>query len=70
MVESSLKEVDSGVIEASHSMGSSPFQIIYKVLIPEAKPSLLVGCHSNYNDPQLFCHGRIRWRRRAGCNSH
>jgi D-methionine transport system permease protein len=43
MVESSLKEVDSGVIEASHSMGSSPFQIIYKVLIPEAKPSLLVG---------------------------
>lgn len=43
MVESSLKEVDSGVIEAAHSMGSSPFQIIYKVLIPEAKPSLIVG---------------------------
>ena len=43
MVESSLKEVDGGVIEASFSMGSSPFQIIYKVLIPEAKPSLLIG---------------------------
>lgn len=43
MVESSLKEVDSGVIEAAHSMGSSPFQIIYKVLIPEAKPSLIIG---------------------------
>lgn len=43
MVESSLKEVDSGVIEAAQSMGSSPFQIIYKVLIPEAKPALLVG---------------------------
>lgn len=43
MVESSLKEVDSGVIEASHSMGSSPFQIIVKVLLPEAKPSLIVG---------------------------
>lgn len=43
MVESSLKEVEGGKIEASQSMGSSPFQIIYKVLIPEAKPALLVG---------------------------
>ncbi len=43
MVESSLKEVDSGVIEAAKAMGSSKLQIIYKVLLPEAKPSLLVG---------------------------
>lgn len=43
MVESSLKEVNAGVIEAAQSMGSSPIQIIWKVLIPEAKPSLLVG---------------------------
>lgn len=43
MVESSLQEVDSGVIEASKSMGATKFQIISKVLIPEAKPSLLVG---------------------------
>lgn len=43
MVESSLKEVDTGVVEAAHAMGSSVFQIIYKVLLPEAKPSLLVG---------------------------
>ena len=43
MVESSLKEVDSGVIEAARAMGSSPFQIITKVLLPEATPSLLVG---------------------------
>lgn len=43
MIESSLREVDSGVIEAAQSMGSNNFQIIYKVLIPEAKPSLLVG---------------------------
>lgn len=43
MVESSLKEVDGGVIEAAQSMGSSTFQIIYKVLIPEAKPSLIMG---------------------------
>lgn len=43
MVESSLKEVDAGVIEASQSMGAKPIQIIMKVLLPEAKPSLLVG---------------------------
>ena len=43
MVESSLKEVDGGVIEAAQSMGSSNFQIITKVLLPEAKPSLIVG---------------------------
>ena len=43
MVESSIKEVDKGVIEAAHSMGASPFKIIIKVLIPEAKPSLLIG---------------------------
>lgn len=43
MVESSLKEVDKGVIEAAESMGSNALQIIWKVLIPEAKPSLVVG---------------------------
>jgi D-methionine transport system permease protein len=43
LVESSLKEVDKGVIEAAKSMGATPSQIIYKVLIPEAKPSLIIG---------------------------
>ena len=43
MVESSLKEVDAGVVEAAKSMGASTWQIIVKVLLPEAKPSLLVG---------------------------
>ena len=43
MVESSLKEIDPGVIEAAKAMGSSSVQIICKVLLPEAKPSLLVG---------------------------
>lgn len=43
MVESSFKEVDAGVIEAAKSMGASTIQIIVKVLLPEAKPSLLVG---------------------------
>lgn len=43
MVESSLKEVDTGVIEAARSMGAGTFKIVVKVLLPEAKPSLLVG---------------------------
>ncbi len=43
MVEASLQEVNLGVIEAAQSMGSSPFQIINKVLLPEAKPSLING---------------------------
>ncbi len=43
MVESSLKEVDKGVIEAMQSMGASTRTIIFKVLIKEAKTSLLTG---------------------------
>ncbi len=43
MVESSVKEVDKGVIEAARSMGAGTFSIIWKVLLPEAKPSLIVG---------------------------
>ncbi|SMC64630.1 methionine ABC transporter permease [Papillibacter cinnamivorans] len=43
LVESSIKEVDKGVIEAAQSMGASPFQIVWKVMLPEARPSLLVG---------------------------
>ena len=43
MVESSVKEVDAGVVEAAQSMGASTLQIVCKVLLPEAKPSLLLG---------------------------
>ena len=43
MVEGSLNEVDSGLIEAAQSMGSTTFQIIWKVLLPEALPSLING---------------------------
>lgn len=43
MVESSLKEVGAGVVEAAKSMGASDFQIVWKVMLPEAKPSLLMG---------------------------
>lgn len=43
MVESSLREIDGGVIEAAKSMGASTWQIISKVLLPESKPSLMIG---------------------------
>jgi D-methionine transport system permease protein len=43
LVESSLKEVDKGVIEAAQCMGASMTKVIYKVMLPEAKPSLIVG---------------------------
>lgn len=43
MVESSLKEVDEGIIEAAQSMGANNLQIVVKVLLPEAKPALITG---------------------------
>ena len=43
MVETSLAEVDAGVVEAAQSMGASPLQIVWKVYLPEAKPSLNLG---------------------------
>ncbi len=43
IVESSLKEVDRGVIEAARAMGATNWQIIWKVLLVEARPSLIVG---------------------------
>ena len=43
VVEASLMEVDQGVIEAAQSMGASPLQIVWKVLLPEARSSLLSG---------------------------
>jgi D-methionine transport system permease protein len=41
MVETSIREIPLGLIEAAESMGASPFQIIRKVLIPEALPSVI-----------------------------
>lgn len=43
IIEGALKEVDPGVIEAARSMGSNRFEIIFKVLIPEALPSIVNG---------------------------
>ena len=41
LVESSLRELDSHIIEAAQSMGATPSQIIWKVMIPESIPSLI-----------------------------
>ncbi len=43
LVESSLKEIEWGLVEAALSMGASPWQVIYKVLVPEAMPSIFLG---------------------------
>ena len=43
VVESALREVDYGLIEAAQAMGASPFQIIRRVLLPEAMPSIVLG---------------------------
>ena len=43
MIESSLNEVDKGVIEAAQSMGAGTFTIIWRVLLVEARTSILVG---------------------------
>ena len=43
LVENSLLDVDEGIIEAARAMGASPFNIIYRFLIPEAFPSLILS---------------------------
>src|ERR1700733_11678911 len=43
MVENSLIEIPHGLIEAARSMGATPLQIVYKVLLPEALPSIVNG---------------------------
>ena len=43
MVETSLSEVDAGVVEAAQAMGASPLQIVRKVYLPESMPSLVLG---------------------------
>jgi len=43
LAESSLREVDPGLIEAAQAMGASPWQIVTKVLVPEAWPGIVAG---------------------------
>ena len=43
IVESAIREVDPGLIEAARAMGASPLQIVRKVLLPEARPSIVLG---------------------------
>ena len=43
LVETSIREVDSGLIEAARAMGATPFQIVRKVLVPEAMPGIVLG---------------------------
>ena len=65
MVETSLAEVDAGVVEAAQSMGASTCQIIRKVYLPEAKPSLSIRrrhFHRNHFGLHRHCRYRRCWR--------
>ena len=43
LVESAIRDVDHGLIEASKAMGATPAQIVFKVLLPEALPGIVTG---------------------------
>ena len=43
IVESAVREVDPGLVEAARAMGATPLQIVRKVLLPEALPSIVLG---------------------------
>ena len=63
MVESSLKEVSSGIIEAAESMGASPASIIFRFILPEAMP--LTRCGNKFSNRfRILRYGRMyrRWR--------
>ena len=68
MIESSLKEVDHGVIEAAQSMGADTYTIIWKVLLVEARTSILVGVTIAIGT--ILGYGRCGRRRRTGRYCH
>ena len=71
MVESSVKEVGFGVIEAAQSMGCTNMQIVTHVLLPEAKPALIQGAViSDGHDPRLLGHGCHDRRHRPRPDRH
>ncbi|UXU74033.1 MULTISPECIES: methionine ABC transporter permease [unclassified Paracoccus (in: a-proteobacteria)] len=43
LVETAIREVDAGLIEAARAMGATPLQIVRKVLVPEAMPGIILG---------------------------
>ena len=55
LVEASLREIDGGVVEAAQAMGCSPFQIIWKVMIPESLPSLITGFTTAFITILSYC---------------
>lgn len=48
LVEAALREVDKGILEAAQAMGCSPFQIVWKVILPESLPSLLSAATTSF----------------------
>ena len=61
IIEGALKEVDEGLVEASKAMGATTNEIIFKVMIPEALPSLIHGLTLT-----IFSNSRFHWWRWTG----
>ena len=71
LVETSLREVDGGVVEAAQSMGATPLQIITRVMIPERPAQPDRQCHHRPDHRAELCgHGRHHRRRRSGPDRH
>jgi D-methionine transport system permease protein len=67
LIESAIRELDHGLIEAARAMGATPLQIVRKVLLPEALPADRAGTHARDGQPAwLLRHGRRGRRRRLG----
>lgn len=67
MVEQSIEEVDGGLVEAAQSFGANTWQIVYKVFLREALPSLVRRFRDRiHHHPGLLCDGRLRRCRRFG----
>ena len=71
LVETSMREVDAGVIEAAQSMGATPLQIITKVMVP-GKRSFphFQRYHRHHHRSGLLCHERYHRRRRPRQDCH
>ena len=71
LVETALREVDKGVVEATQAMGGSTFQIVTRALLPEAMPGIIAGGDGHGHRPgQLYGHGRRGRRGRARRPGH
>ena len=66
LIETAIREVDAGLIEAARAMGAAPFQIVRKVLIPEAMPAISASVEASavIRSLRMFCPFMLTYRPR------